>query len=370
MRTLSPRRVSCLSKIQSRTPESPYRSAQLHALTISASMLLHSYNFKNRLLSGNVQSAIRLCNSSTSQWTSKATYGMDTIQRLMLHRYVQEILAKTSSSVDQVNIEPNANWSPVGANNSRSNGRSNGAANSHDDDDDDSDEDLVEITKPKQPVMKVEASNVPFSFSKLTPPNQPSMTPPVPPAASSGPRPGQKRKSEVIDLTLSDDDEPPAKKPHYSTPNSLPDYGQLKNGYPSYPRSDHYALNTNGNVSHQVQAHTHQAIRGTSRFINSIVNPTDTAPYSSPARSPAGSNREPINLISSPPHRPSPPRLDYSNTMPLPTNSTARPSPYPGLPRPPEFPRRHIEQPIRISEQRNALLNLASGRDPHDYSPS
>lgn len=179
------------------------------------------------------------------------------------YRYVQEILANTSSSVDQVNIEPNATWSPVGANNSRSNGRFNGATNGHDDDSD-SDEDLVEITKPKQPVMKVEASNVPFSFSKLTPPNQPSMTPPVPPAASaasSGPRPGQKRKSEVIDLTLSDDDEPPAKKPHYSTPNSLPDYGQQKNGYPSYPRSNHYALNTNGNVSHQVQTHsTHPAI--------------------------------------------------------------------------------------------------------------
>lgn len=226
------------------------------------------------------------------------------------YRYVQEILANTSSSVDQVNIEPNATWSPVGANNSRSNGRFNGATNGHDDDSD-SDEDLVEITKPKQPVMKVEASNVPFSFSKLTPPNQPSMTPPVPPAASaasSGPRPGQKRKSEVIDLTLSDDDEPPAKKPHYSTPNSLPDYGQQKNGYPSYPRSNHYALNTNGNVSHQVQTHsTHPAItavRGTSRFINSVVNPTNAAPYSSPARSPAGSNREPINLISSPPHRP------------------------------------------------------------------
>lgn len=281
------------------------------------------------------------------------------------HRYVQEILSKTSSSVEQVNIEPNATWSPVGANNSRS----NGAADGHDDDDD-SDEDLVEITKPKQPAMKVEASNVPFSFSKLTPPNQPSMTPPVATAASSGTRLGQKRKSEVIDLTLSDDDEPPIKKPHYSTPNGFPDYGQQKNGYPSYPRSSHYALNTNGNVSHQVQAHTKPAIRGPSRFINSIVNPTNTAPYSSPARSPAGSNREPINLISSPPHRPSPPRLDYSNTIPLPTNSASRPSSYLGLPRPPDFPRRHIEQPIRLSEQRNALLNLASGRQPHDYSPS
>ncbi|TID15850.1 DNA-binding SAP [Venturia nashicola] len=290
-------------------------------------------------------------------------------EHLAVDQYVQEILANTSSSVDQVNIEPDAAWSPVGANSSRSNGRSNGTANGHhnDDADSDSDEDLIEITKPKQPVMKVEASNVPFSFSKLTPP------PPVLPAASaasSGPRPGQKRKSEVIDLTLSDDDEPPAKKPHYSTPTSLPDYGQQKNGYPSYPRSNHYALNTNGNVSHQVQTHTQLALRGTSRFISSVVNPTNAAPYSSPARSPAGSNREPINLISSPSHRPSPPRLDYSNNMSIPTNSTARPSSYPSVPRPPDFPRRHIEQPIRISEQRNALLNLASGRDPHDYSPN
>jgi E3 SUMO-protein ligase PIAS1 len=214
--------------------------------------------------------------------------------------------------------------------------------------------------------MKLEASNVPFSFSKLTPPNQSSMTPPVAPSAGSGPRPGQKRKSEVIDLTLSDDDEPPAKKPHYSTPNSLPDFGSAKNGYPSYPRqTSHYALPTNGNVSHQ--ATTHQVLGGTSRFINRVVNPTNTAPYSSPARSPASSNLEPINLISSPPNRPSPPQPDYLHTMPIPTNSTALPSHYP-LPRPPDFPQRDIREPIR-SHQRTSLLNLAAGRESNDYSP-
>jgi hypothetical protein len=210
--------------------------------------------------------------------------------------------------------------------------------------------------------MKLEPSNVPFSFNKLTPPNQPSMTPPV--AYSSGPRPGQKRKSEVIDLTLSDDDEPPAKKPHYSTPNSLPDYGPTKNGYPSYPRqTSHYGLATNGNVSHQA---THQALGGTSRFINRVVNPTNSAPYSSPARSPAGSNLEPISLISSP-NRQSPPHPNYSNSMPIPTNSIGLPSRYP-LPRPPDFQQRNIQDPIR-SQQRNSLLNLAAGRDPNDYSP-
>lgn len=211
------------------------------------------------------------------------------------------------------------------------------------------------------PAMKVEASNVPFSFSKMTPPNHSSMTPPV---AGSGPRLGQKRKSEVIDLTLSDDDEPPAKKPHYSTPNSLPDFGTTKNGYPSYPRqTSHYALPTNGTVNHQA---THQALGGTSRFINRVVNPTNTAPYSSPARSPAGSNLEPISLISSPPHRPSPPRPDYSNSTPLPTNLTAIPSRYP-LPRPPDFAHRNLQSPIR-SQQRSSLLNLAAGREPNDYS--
>ena len=204
---------------------------------------------------------------------------------------------------------------------------------------------------------------MPFSFSKLTPPNHSSMTLPVAPSTGTGPRPGQKRKSEVIDLTLSDDDEPPAKKPHYSTPNSLPDFGSSKNGYPSYPRhTSHYALPTNGNMSHQA---THQAIGGTSRFINRVVNPTNTAPYSSPARSPLhGSNLEPINLISSPPNRLSPPRPDYSNSMPMPTNSTPLPSRYP-LPRPPDFAQRNIQEPIR-SQQRNFLLNLAAGRDPDD----
>jgi hypothetical protein len=210
--------------------------------------------------------------------------------------------------------------------------------------------------------MKVEASNLPFSFSKMTPPNHLSMTPPTAPSAGVGPRPGQKRKSEVIDLTLSDDDDkPPAKKMHYSTPNRLPDFGSLKNGYSSYPRqTSHFALPTNGNVSHQ-------AIGGTSRFINRVVNPTNAAPYSSPARSPLnGSNLEPINLISSPPNRPSPPRPDYSTPMLMPTNSTALPSHYP-LPRPPDFAQRNMQEPVR-SQQRASLLNLAAGRDPNDYS--
>ncbi|KAJ4379452.1 E3 SUMO-protein ligase pli1 [Didymella sp. IMI 355093] len=120
---------------------------------------------------------------------------------LAVDQYVEEILAKVKNA-DQVTISPTGEWStkkevtpPP-----RRNGNAVAA--------DDSDDDLVEIPDYRVTSIKSEAAQTPNYLS--TPP-MPSREP------STAPRSGTKRTSEVVDLTLSDDDEPPrpAKKVAY-----------------------------------------------------------------------------------------------------------------------------------------------------------
>lgn len=128
-------------------------------------------------------------------------------------RYVQEILDQVSPNADQVTIDPSGNWSTGSTSTPAS--KQNGY---HDNYDDDTDEDLVEVSDFRIRSIKSEAIQTPQSFAQ---------TPPLSSReASSVPRTGSKRKSEVIDLTLSDDDEParPAKKVNsYNAPPSVPD---------------------------------------------------------------------------------------------------------------------------------------------------
>ncbi|KAF2637788.1 E3 SUMO-protein ligase PIAS1 [Massarina eburnea CBS 473.64] len=145
---------------------------------------------------------------------------------LVVDEYVQEILQKVSKDTDQVTIEPDGRWFKEPAASASRN-------NSYHDDDDDSGSDLVEVSDFRVSAIKSEAVSTP----------QLSRTPPMPSREpSSAPRTGTKRTSEVIDLTLSDDDEPPrpAKKVAYNTPNSLPDpsrrYQMPSLGSSSLPR--------------------------------------------------------------------------------------------------------------------------------------
>jgi E3 SUMO-protein ligase PIAS1 len=188
-----------------------------------------------------------------------------------------------------VTIEPNGKWSYSGVPNGNSG--SNGIKHEYDEDDSD---DLVEVTEVERPSFKHESPATPFSFSLAT-------QVPSPASAASVPRAGQKRKSEVIDLTLSDDEAPPAaKRPAYDTPNSLPD---RRNGYPSFRTSSSHALSTNGNASHQL---------GRSSF-SGLNNPFNLS--SPPHRSAmAGSPLAPIPIPSPPAGLSSvlPPPHDYS----------------------------------------------------------
>jgi E3 SUMO-protein ligase PIAS1 len=151
-------------------------------------------------------------------------------EALAVDEYVQEILDRAPRDTDQVTIEPDGRWSTEN-DHSTANNNGNGY------DDEDSDEDLVEITDFRLSAIKSEAMHTPQSLAR---------TPPAPSReASSAPRTGNKRASDFIDLTLSDDDEParPTKKVAYSTPSSLPDpsrrYQLPSFGHPSVPMRPH-----------------------------------------------------------------------------------------------------------------------------------
>jgi E3 SUMO-protein ligase PIAS1 len=129
---------------------------------------------------------------------------------LTLCRYFKEILDSVPKGTDQVTVEPNGEWS-----NEKENPKARNSGYGYDQSPE-SDEDLVEIPDYRVSAIKNEAYT-PQSLSR---------TPPLSSReASTAPRTGSKRGSEVVDLTLSDDDEParPAKKVAYTTPSSFPD---------------------------------------------------------------------------------------------------------------------------------------------------
>lgn len=140
-------------------------------------------------------------------------------EALAVDEYVQEILDSVPRGTNQVTIEPDGQWSSDKEPPSNPNGY---------DDQDDSEDDLVEIADYRLSAIKTEAVPTPPSLMR-TPPYTSR-------EASTALRTGSKRTSEVIDLTLSDEEEPvrPSKKVAYSHPNNhqdpsrrlpLPSYG-------------------------------------------------------------------------------------------------------------------------------------------------
>lgn len=257
---------------------------------------------------------------------------------IAVDQYVQEILEQTPTSVDQVTIEPDGRWSYSKAANSYDSTpkvkQENGEQ--YDDEDDDSD-DLVEITDPRIKSIKSEAPATPYSFGR-TPPafsREASTSYSAPTAA----RAGQKRKSEVIDLTLSDDEEPPrpAKRQAYNTPNSLPD--QPRNGYSSF------SGNINGTTQYQhppTDQPSFQSGRLSAPQTLSMPNAFNWASYASPT---------PLSPFA---HLPPPPPPLNSNPPPL------GPSPY----HPPAAPLLPPQAP-----QGGFNSAPAQGRDVHAPGP-
>ena len=161
-------------------------------------------------------------------WTCPVCNKTLSYQSLCVDNYVQDILDKTSSSVDQVTIEPDGQWKAVDHGDDINNRQKSQARAAYDND---SDDDIIEIDdtpKKSGTVDKIKAEH------NSATPALAQQTPPVSREASTvAPRPSAKRPSTaVIDLTLSDDeDEPPrpAKRTNtsqntsYNTPASLQD---------------------------------------------------------------------------------------------------------------------------------------------------
>ncbi|KAI9672430.1 MAG: SUMO ligase siz1 [Trizodia sp. TS-e1964] len=113
--------------------------------------------------------------------------------------YVSEILNLTTESTEQVSIEPNGVWST----NSGSNNNNTLVSNTEDEDVD-GDADFIEIKAPRLSLLK----NDPTLLAKVT--STPSSVSREPSRLAQFAQTTRKRPSDqVIDLTFSDDDDPP-----------------------------------------------------------------------------------------------------------------------------------------------------------------
>ena len=158
-------------------------------------------------------------------WTCPVCSKTLTYHSLCVDQYVQDILEKTTTSIEQITIEPDGQWRPVvqGDDATGSRGSKGPVRATYDND---SDEDIIEIQDTRVDRVKNEAASITPGIAQQTPPlsSREAST-----AAPAPVRPGSKRGSAVIDLTLSDDDEPPrpAKRMYtsqstsYNTPASL-----------------------------------------------------------------------------------------------------------------------------------------------------
>ncbi|KAF2666286.1 hypothetical protein BT63DRAFT_416679 [Microthyrium microscopicum] len=156
------------------------------------------------------------------QWDCPICSKQAAFSDLAVDLYVKEIL-DTSKSSESVTIEPDGRWADEVAGKSNRNSSNQEKATMYDDDD--SDDDLVEIPGPRSNLVKAESPYTPLSLDRT----------PVPDPIQSN-RPS-KRKSEVIDLTISDDDddEPIAKRRQFANPSG----SRMSLPYQQVPSSIH-----------------------------------------------------------------------------------------------------------------------------------
>lgn len=122
----------------------------------------------------------------------------------------------------------------------------NGGSGAYDDDEDS--DDLVEIHDPRAPSVKAEPTNGASLLSLARTPPHSSREASAASSALPPPRSGgAKRTSDVIDLTIDDEDEPPrpAKRVAYNTPNSMPESNRNGYGQSGYQQSS-YSRPPNG----------------------------------------------------------------------------------------------------------------------------
>lgn len=163
------------------------------------------------------------------QWTCPTCSKQFNFGDLVVDEYVQDILNKTPRSVEQVTVEPNGTWKPgVHTEEFRTSGAAKRKAGNA------FEEDLVEIQDVRADSFKNSRMSTPQSFTR-TPTTFSSREPST--ATSSAARPpSSKKTSEVVDLTLDDEDENPLPRPikRQSTSNGTPSFNA---GSPLFPRA-------------------------------------------------------------------------------------------------------------------------------------
>ncbi|SMQ53175.1 unnamed protein product [Zymoseptoria tritici ST99CH_3D7] len=149
------------------------------------------------------------------QWQCVVCNKSVTFESLCVDKYFEDILQRTPTSIEKVDIEPNGEWKVIKEEEDVPQNGASSKANraSYDDDFDD---DLIELsdeeTKPPNGLVKaVQGIGTPGIFSPSGAFNTPPLSSRGPSAAPSLQSAGTKRPgSAIIDLTFSDDeDEPP-----------------------------------------------------------------------------------------------------------------------------------------------------------------
>lgn len=132
------------------------------------------------------------------------------------NRYVEDILVSTPPDIEQVTVEPNGDWHPVGI--EQTGQRSSST-------DDDEDEDLVEVREPSR-IPSIRQNSLTQSNSHLrTPPVSASSREQSTSSAQAASTGSKRPAAQTIDLTLSSDDEeprPPPKRHVTSHPLATP----------------------------------------------------------------------------------------------------------------------------------------------------
>ncbi|KAF2159870.1 hypothetical protein M409DRAFT_29680 [Zasmidium cellare ATCC 36951] len=178
------------------------------------------------------------------QWSCPVCSKSVSYESLCVDKYFEEILQKTSSSIEKVDVEPNGEWRIIKEeDDTKPAGHSSRAGRAAYDDD--FDDDFIEVVDPKVNGKLAAPRPTPSLLSPMPDQGFPMNTPPLSsrgvslaPSAASATQSNKRPASAVIDLTLDDDDEPPrsgkrqqtgpgtqnGNSSQYSTPNSLPEH--------------------------------------------------------------------------------------------------------------------------------------------------
>ena len=170
------------------------------------------------------------------QWSCPTCNKVFNFDALVIDGYVQDILHSTSKSTEQVTIEPNGVWRS-GAHESDSSASADGSKKKAAFPSWES-EDLIEITDLHSNMVKPEPVSTPNPFESHF---QPFYSRETSTAATSANRstPGKRQGDNVIDLTLSsDEDEDPPRRPVKRQSTA----GNYTPGLPSKPSQDTYPL--------------------------------------------------------------------------------------------------------------------------------